>query len=230
MRIALTATSLCGLLAFTGFTQVPDRGRDRDRDAGNRDYVETIPAGTQIRVRADQTIDVHDQSDGRIFSGTIAEDVLGQDGRPLIARGDRAELIVQNLSPNEMAIDLESITVNDRRYMVSAEAYDSSRRTGLGKNKRTGEFVGGGALFGTILGAIAGGGKGAAIGALAGGAAGAGAQVLTRGQAVRVPAETMLTFRLEQPLRISTGRFSRDNGFDREGYHYHDNYYHRQPE
>ncbi|HVX66192.1 MAG TPA: hypothetical protein VHA11_06310, partial [Bryobacteraceae bacterium] len=55
---------------------------------------------------------------------------------------------------------------------------------------------------GTILGAIAGGGKGAAIGAVAGGAAGAGAQVLTRGKDVKVPAETQLTFRLDQPINL----------------------------
>src|SRR5207244_7207406 len=35
---------------------------------------------------------------------------------------------------------------------------------GLGKNKRTAEMVGGGAVLGTLIGAIAGGGKGAAIG------------------------------------------------------------------
>src|SRR5438045_7124252 len=49
------------------------------------------------------------------------------------------------------------------------------------KNKRTGEYVGGGAILGAIIGGIAGGGKGAAIGAGAGAAAGAGAQVLTKG-------------------------------------------------
>ena len=78
-----------------------------------------------------------------------------------------------------MSVDLESVTVNGRRYMVSAEAYDKSRGSGLGKNKRTGEYVGGGAALGAIIGAIAGGGKGAAIGAAAGGGAGAGTQVLT---------------------------------------------------
>jgi len=63
-------------------------------------------------------------------------------------------------------------------------------------------MVGGGALLGTLLGAIAGGGKGAAIGLLAGAAAGGTAQVLTKGREVRVPAETVLTFRLDQPLNL----------------------------
>jgi hypothetical protein len=67
-------------------------------------------------------------------------------------------------------------------------------------------MVGGGALLGTVLGAIAGGGRGAAIGAAAGAAAGAGAQVLTRGKEIKVPAETTLTFRLEQPVRLVAQR------------------------
>ena len=63
-------------------------------------------------------------------------------------------------------------------------------------------MVGGGALLGTLVGAIAGGSKGAAVGAAVGAAGGATAQVLTRGKEVRVPAETILSFRLNQPLRL----------------------------
>jgi hypothetical protein len=63
-------------------------------------------------------------------------------------------------------------------------------------------MVGGGAVLGTLIGAIAGGGKGAAIGAAVGAAGGATAQVLTRGEEIRVPAESVLTFRLDQPWRL----------------------------
>jgi hypothetical protein len=58
-------------------------------------------------------------------------------------------------------------------------------------------------LAGTLIGAIAGGGKGAAIGALLGGAAGAGTQVLTRGKELNVPAETELAFRLNNAVSMS---------------------------
>ena len=78
----------------------------------------------------------------------------------------------------------------------------SNRKEGVGKNKRTAKYVGGGALAGTLIGAIAGGGKGAAIGALAGGAAGAGAQQLTKGKEIKIPAETEMTFRLDQDLQL----------------------------
>ena len=79
---------------------------------------------------------------------------------------------------------------------------NASVRQGLGANKRTGKFVGGGALLGTVLGAIAGGSRGAAIGALAGGAAGAGGEVLTRGRALHIPPETILRFRLDYPVYL----------------------------
>jgi outer membrane lipoprotein SlyB len=67
-------------------------------------------------------------------------------------------------------------------------------------------MVGGGAALGTLLGAIAGGGKGAAIGAVAGAAAGTGVQVLTKGEEIRVPAETVLNFRLDEPLQLRDNR------------------------
>ena len=76
-------------------------------------------------------------------------------------------------------------------------------------------------MLGSIIGAIAGGGKGAAIGAAAGAAAGAGTQTLTRGRFVRVPRESLLTFRLEHPLEIGVA----DTGFMRDGRHYHDYHY-----
>src|SRR5437016_2412954 len=205
----ISLTCACAALMGTAFAQRYDN-----------DYPEVVPAGARIRVMADQTIDVRAGGEGQVYPGTVVDDVIAADGRVVVPRGSRAELLVQRLGPHDMTIDLESVTAGGRRYMVAAEAYETSRRTGVGANRRTGEYVGGGALFGTIVGAIAGGGKGAAIGALAGGAAGAGAQALTRGDAVHIPAEAVLTFRLEQPLEVGRGRYSQDNGFDHDGYHY----------
>jgi len=200
--------------------------RAYERNESGR-YPDRIPAGTRIKVRTNDTIDVRERTNNRVYTGTVAEDVTGENGTVLIPRGANAELLVTSSDRNDLSVDLESITVRGHRYMVSAQAYDRARHTGIGANKRTGEYVGGGALLGTIIGAIAGGGKGAAIGALAGSGAGAGGEILTRGKAVRVPAETTLAFRLEQPLEIGRGAYSRDNGYDRDGAHYHDDYYHR---
>ena len=172
-----------------------------------------IPPGTQIDVRSDTTIDARD-SDGRIFSGYVMHDVADRDGRIMIPHGAQAELIVRRFGPRDFAVDLESVTVDGRRYSIDSSDAEEIRRRGEGR--RTGEYAGGGAIVGSIIGAIAGGGKGAAIGALAGGAAGAGTAVATRGERVYIPAESVLSFRLERPLDIYP-----DRGYDRDGQHYH---------
>ncbi len=180
----------------------------------------TIDTGTSISVRTNETIDVK-KSDGRVFAGVVDQDVMSANGNVAIPRGSNVELMVKKLSNNQLVLDLESVTVNGQRYAVTADSasMSSGKRDGIGKNKRTGVYMGGGALLGTIIGAIAGGGKGAAIGAAAGAGAGAGAQVLTRGKTVKVPAESLLTFRLEQPLQMGAA----DNGVLRNGRHYHRN-------
>ena len=166
----------------------------------------TIPSGTQVMVRTDNAIkaDADTTNGTRMYSATVSEDVMDDSGNVLIPRGSPAQLAAMKSSDSNLTLDLRSISVHGRRYTVEAEdvAAPGSKHVGIGKNKRTGEYVGGGAVAGTIIGAIAGGGKGAAIGALAGGAAGAGAQVLTRGKTLNVPAETNLKFRLEQPLTL----------------------------
>jgi hypothetical protein len=57
-------------------------------------------------------------------------------------------------------------------------------------------------VLGAIIGAAAGGGKGAAIGAGSGAAVGTGAEVIGKGQRVKVPSETRLDFTLSYSVRI----------------------------
>jgi uncharacterized protein YcfJ len=60
----------------------------------------------------------------------------------------------------------------------------------------------GGAIVGAVIGGIAGGGKGAGIGAAAGAGAGTGVELATKGQKVKIPSETRLTFVLDNPVKI----------------------------
>ena len=173
----------------------------------------TIPSGTSIKVRTDEAIKATSANVGQNYGGTVSSDVQDNNGNVVIPRNTPAQLTVVSSGQNsdQIQLDLRSISVNGRNYVVEAAptAVNSAKqKSGIGANKRTGEYVGGGALAGTIIGAIAGGGKGAAIGAIAGGAAGAGTQVLTKGKGVDVPAETELTFRLDQDLML------RDRGVD----------------
>jgi outer membrane lipoprotein SlyB len=143
-------------------------------------------------------------------------------GRVVIPRGSDAELILRDASKNEIVLDLESVNVNGRRYVVNSapetiSSDGTNHKEGVGANKRTAKYVGGGALVGSIIGAIAGGGKGAAIGAATGAGAGAIGQTVTRGGSVRLPSESLVTFRLDQPMVVGAA----DSGFTRDGRHYH---------
>ena len=180
----------------------------------------TVEADTTIPVRTNEEINV-DRSDGRVFSGAVDQDVRDTRGQVALPRGAPVELLVKSISDDEYALDLESVTVNGRRFGIEADdsVTTAEKRDGLGVNSRTGKYVGGGAAIGAIIGAIAGGGDGAAIGAGVGAAAGAGTQVLTRGKNVKVPSESLVTFRLSQPLRTAA-----DRGFSRNGNHYHPGY------
>ena len=171
-----------------------------------------VPAGTELTVRTVEAIDSRNAAPEQTFPAIVEQAVADRAGRVIIPERSRAELVIRQMSSGgstgspEMVLDVYSITVDGRRYLVSTTDLALESETGIGKNRRTAETVGGGALLGTIIGAIAGGGKGAAIGGVVGAAGGAGAQVLTRGHDVRVPAETILTFRLDQPLMLRPER------------------------
>lgn len=173
----------------------------------------TLPEGTQISIRTNENIDSKTARVNQTFPAEVAQDVLGANGQVEIPKRSPATLILREVKAGsttgtpELALDLNTIHVNGHTYHVSTnDIQKSAQNQGIGKNKRTGEYVGGGAALGTLLGAIAGGGKGAAIGAVAGAAAGGGAQVLTKGKDVKVPAETVLKFQLDQPLHLVPGQ------------------------
>jgi len=164
-----------------------------------------IPGGTTLVIRTNEAIKT--QEPGQTYSAQLAESIENESGRILAPRGAPAELFVVRTSGGtlgtpELELALRSITVNGKRYNVSSDTSERQGEAGLGRNQRTAEMVGGGALLGTLVGAIAGGGRGAAMGAITGAAGGAAVQVLTKGKEVRVPAETLLTFRTEAPLRL----------------------------
>ena len=168
----------------------------------------SLPAGSSISVRTAEDINSQTVVEGRTYPATIVQDILDETGNVAIPRGSEAALVIRRvneggtLSNGNFVLDLDSIRVNGRRYVVNTVDMNTKDPNGIGKNKRTAQMVGGGAVLGTLLGAIAGGGKGAAIGAASGAGAGAGTQIVTKGGAIRIPAETILTFRLDSPLQI----------------------------
>jgi hypothetical protein len=168
-----------------------------------------IPSGTQISVRNDEAIDSAKASEGQTYAAEVTSDVHDANGAVVIPQGANAQLIVKSASSggrirgaSDLVIDLKSISVDGQQYAVTASDFQEEGKSGIGGNKRTAEYVGGGTALGAIVGAIAGHGKGAAIGAASGAGAGALTQILTKGGSIKVPAETLMTFMLEKPIRI----------------------------
>jgi hypothetical protein len=172
-----------------------------------------IPQGTEIKVRTDTTIPAKPAADTR-YEASVSNDIMNNSGGVAIPRGSRASLVaVPTEDGKDTYLDLRSVRVNGRRYELETRNSEKSGSApgGLGANKRTGKYVGGGAAIGAVLGALLGGGKGAAIGAIVGGAGGAGAQVYT-GKNKEVPAETQLSFKLAQDLEMRSVGDRRSDG------------------
>lgn len=166
-----------------------------------------LNSGTQIQVRTDTAINATSANVGRTFNATVSHDVMDANGNVAIPAGSPARIQVMQAGDNsgDVTVDLRSVSVNGTRINLASEtgtSASSAEQQGIGKNKRTAKYVGGGALAGTVIGALAGGAKGAAIGMITGGAAGAGAQVLTKGKNVNIPSETQLTFQLSNEVTI----------------------------
>ena len=169
--------------------------------------------GTKVPVRTEETIDSTTAVEGQTFAAEIADDVVDANGDTVVPRGANAQVIIRSATKgnrfhgtSDLILDLQSISVGGQQYVVSTTDLQQKGKQGFGANKRTAVFTGGGAALGAIIGAIAGGGKGAAIGAGAGAGAGAVGQVATKGGAIKVPAETLLTFQLDKAVKIVQAR------------------------
>ncbi|WP_051670295.1 YMGG-like glycine zipper-containing protein [Bryobacter aggregatus] len=168
-------------------------------------FGQRIPSATAIQVRINDTIDSSKAEEGQNFTASVAEDVR-VNGRVLVTRGSAATVRLVNLDKSgkfkgstQLGVVLTELRVGNRTIPV--ESGEVTRVSGS-QGKNTAVKTGVGAGLGAVIGAIAGGGKGAAIGAGAGGAAGAGSQIFTKGQKVKIPSESVLTFTLLRDARV----------------------------
>lgn len=187
--------------------------REQPRVAAPRMRTYEVPAGTEISVRTQETIDSSKAVEGQSYATEVSRDVRNESGAVVIPSASMARLYIVSASQGgrfrgapDLVLDLKTVSIHGEQYTLDAANIQQRGASGLGANKRTAEYTGGTAAVGAIIGAIAGGGRGAAIGAGAGAGAGALTQILTRGRTIRVPAETVLTFKLEQPLRVVSSR------------------------
>lgn len=164
-----------------------------------------IDQGTQMTVRLIDPIDSEKNQTGDTFHATLNAP-LSSDGEEAVPAG--VELTGHLVSvksagkfagQSEVVLQLDSISSGGKTYSLQTDQY---KKTGSSRGKNTAEKVGGGAVIGGIIGALAGGGKGAAIGAAAGAGVGGGVQAATKGQQIKLPSETVLSFTLQAPITV----------------------------
>jgi hypothetical protein len=167
-----------------------------------------LPTGTEISVQTEETIDGSTAADSQTFAADVTEPVKDAEGKVVIPGHAKAQVVIRSIAQggkirgrDDLVLDLASVSIDGRQYALSTADLEEKGKDGIGANKRTAEFAGGGAAIGGIVGAIFGGAKGAAIGAGVGAGGGAATQALTKGN-IRVEPETILTFKLDKPLRV----------------------------
>ena len=166
----------------------------------------TLPRGTRLEVRLSQTIDVKHAESGEPFSGTLAEPVV--DGNTVVVpagSGATGEVLVAHRrgrfkGQSVLALTLTRLDVNGTQYRIDT---GSLARTKKGKGKRSAAFIGGGAGMGMLIGGLATGGVGLLVGGLAGGGAGALGAAFTGNRDLSIPAESVVTFRLQDALTLA---------------------------
>ena len=167
----------------------------------------TIPAGTRISVRTIDAIDSTSSLVGDRFQASL-EEPLTLEGDVIVAKD---ALVYGRLTQSkesgtftgrsQLRLELTGIVVSGKMVpLVTGEYEVTGRSRGASTAKRT---VGGAAL-GALIGAVADGGQGAAIGAGVGASAGASSEIITGGDQVKVPSETLLDFTLQEDVSIPT--------------------------
>lgn len=165
----------------------------------------TIPAGTRISVRTIDAIDSTKNHVGDSFQASLEEPLIVDDkvlaakGADVYGRLEESKQTGTFTGRSELKVALTGIVVDGKTVPLVTGDYEL---TGKSKGASTAKRTVGGAAIGSIIGAIAGGGKGAAIGAGTGAGVGAGSEIITKGDQVKIPSETLLDFTLEQSVSI----------------------------
>jgi hypothetical protein len=165
----------------------------------------TVPAGTRILIRTVDSIDSSKQKTGFRFTATLETNLQAEDrvvaprGTTVYGRLAQASSAGRMKGSSELTLELTDIMINGTAYPLLTSTYEVK---GKGEGGSTAKKVVGGAGLGALIGGLAGGGKGAGIGAAAGAAGGTAIAASKKGEQLQIPSETLLEFRLEQPVAL----------------------------
>jgi hypothetical protein len=168
----------------------------------------TVPAGTRILIRTTDSIDSNKQKTGYRFTASLETNlqannvVVAPRGTTVYGQLASASSAGRMAGSSELTLELTDIVINGTAYPLLTSTYEIK---GKGEGGNTAKKVIGGVGLGALIGGIAGGGKGAGIGALVGGAGGTAVAASKKGQQLSIPSESLLEFRLEQPVKLPVG-------------------------
>lgn len=212
MRRSFIHATITMLAVATVLGALPNLSADaQTRSKRRRPAVATlVPAGTQLRIRLNNTLSSKESRAGDRFTATVVNP----------SRYDEARVSGHVRSINKsgrvkgtttMSLSFDSITLRDGRTgplraevirvydSDSAKNVDEEGRVQSGsRGKQTLKRSGIGAVAGAVIGGIAGGGKGAAIGMMVGGAAGAGSIAVQGSKELKLESGTEVLIRVNR--------------------------------
>jgi hypothetical protein len=168
----------------------------------------TVPAGTRLLVRTVDAIDTTQHKTGYRFTASLetnleAEDrVVARRGTTVYGRLAQASSSGKFKGSSQLTLELTDIVINGSAVPLLTSTFEIK---GKGEGGKTTKKILGGAGLGALIGGIAGGGTGAAIGVLAGAAGGTAIAASKKGEQLQIPSESLLEFRLEQPVALPVG-------------------------
>ena len=164
-----------------------------------------VPNGTELVVRLTESLSSEVNEKGDTFLASLASPIMIGDRVVIPAdAGVEGKVVdVENAGRfsgrPRLAIQMTRLTYNGNIYDLRSSQY---AKQGASRDVRSIATIGGGAGVGAIIGGILGGGRGAAIGSMIGAGAGTGAQATSKAPQVKLPAETVLSVRLQSPLSV----------------------------
>jgi hypothetical protein len=170
----------------------------------------TLKAGTFVTVRIDQMLSSDRNQVGDGFSATLTRPlvadgvVVAQRGQIIGGRVAEAQKAGRVKGVSRLAVQLTDLTLVDGQQ-VPIET-ELTNLTGPTSKARDAGAIAGTTVLGAAVGGAADLGPGAAIGAGAGLIAGTVGVLLTRGHPTVIYPESVLTFRLAEPVTIATDR------------------------
>lgn len=164
-----------------------------------------VPPGSLIAMRLDATLSSHETAPGTTFEGLVTQETsIG--GRVAIPVGSIVHGRVTDAHPAKKIGGRAILSLAfERLQTASGESVAISAhlaQRGTSEVTKDAAIIGGGTIGGAIIGDAIHEGEGGTIGAIVGGIAGTVGALKTKGKPLVLPAGTLLTIELEQPITL----------------------------